>query len=447
MTEDTLYADQELSLPVDINLSLNQGPTTFAQPTTLERQLVSSLAQGNYTVGQNLGRGAEGYVQRLDLSQEDLQTRLAVKVVSTRHHSDQEICKIIRQAELMRRVSIPGVQHPVAFEIKDVPLDFGAVDRQYRLFMMYEGVENLAERMVSEKLSESEAYGLLQKGLGILAQLHSHDIVHRDLKPSNIRLDAAGDPILVDFGVARDLRERTQTGSFGLGLIGSYQYMAPEVLFKGQKPGKAADLYSLGAAIIEALGGSPFAGDRTLATHRQALQKLGIQDSSLRTCLEALLTDDPLQRSSRFHSVNGMYLLEALPVAEKQAVLEKGVGKHSWSMRDMLSRVSIFPVFCLVFFGGVTHYATSSVTEGKVHEQSWDAVLQKAAGDDGYLDEDEKRKLVLGLGVPTIQEMDWQQQLSILSHVNFMSGVDIFLGKEVVGNIPCEALENYLQRK
>ena len=61
---------------------------------------------------------------------------------------------------------------------------------------------------------------------------HAHDqgIIHRDLKPGNILVDEAGQPKVLDFGVARatdDLRtsaDRTRTGQ----LIGTLSYMSPE---------------------------------------------------------------------------------------------------------------------------------------------------------------------------------------------------------------------------
>lgn len=91
---------------------------------------------------------------------------------------------------------------------------------------------------------------------------HDQGVIHRDLKPSNIMVDPdSGQPMLMDFGLAKDLTSNdglTMSGD----LIGTPAYMAPE-----QAAGKASqistrsDIYSLGAILYELLTGrAPFEG-------------------------------------------------------------------------------------------------------------------------------------------------------------------------------------------
>lgn len=73
-------------------------------------------------------------------------------------------------------------------------------------------------------------------------------IIHRDIKPENIFVDKDGNFKLGDFGVARQLEKTNTTMS----QKGTYNYMAPEVVFK-KKYDKRADVYSLGMVMYKLL--------------------------------------------------------------------------------------------------------------------------------------------------------------------------------------------------
>jgi eukaryotic-like serine/threonine-protein kinase len=100
--------------------------------------------------------------------------------------------------------------------------------------------------------------------LAALGAAHERGIVHRDLKPANVLYDAAGNAKLGDFGSAHlaDFGQ-TQTGGF----FGTVAYMSPEQI-TGAPIGYSADLYALGATLVEALTGRPpFFGPDLVAQH------------------------------------------------------------------------------------------------------------------------------------------------------------------------------------
>ena len=88
---------------------------------------------------------------------------------------------------------------------------------------------------------------------------HRRGVIHRDIKPANILLDADGDPVVTDFGIAK-ITEAPGHTRVGM-VIGTPAYMSPEHCM-GYDVGPASDQYALGIVAYEMLTGRPpFAGD------------------------------------------------------------------------------------------------------------------------------------------------------------------------------------------
>ncbi len=129
------------------------------------------------------------------------------------------------------------------------------------LTMPYLQMPSLASRLQDgEPLTPPQSAALVHRLATALHAAHQAGIVHRDLKPGNILLNADGEPIIVDFGLARqlatDAARLTQTGQ----VLGTPGYAAPEQLSgvpTAQGPG--CDIFSLGVILYEVLTGQlPF---------------------------------------------------------------------------------------------------------------------------------------------------------------------------------------------
>ena len=142
--------------------------------------------------------------------------------------------------------------------------DAGEIDGVLFLTMAYVDGRPLSEWCDPGRLLSPRQAAVLVRKLAIaLGKAHEAGVVHRDIKPANVMIDKAGEPIVMDFGLARSYGDSqqsrlTQTGT----IMGSPAYMSPEqVQGKTNALGPATDIYSLGVVLYELLTGRvPFDG-------------------------------------------------------------------------------------------------------------------------------------------------------------------------------------------
>ncbi len=208
---------------------------------------------GRYQVVRLLGQGGMGAVY--EVRDPQLGRTLALKLIRAGAASRTATGRFMREAELLAKLSHPGVVR--VHELGQSP------EGPYLIEELIPGVDLAGRIEESGALEPLVAARLVRDLADALEAVHALGILHRDLKPANVMLRAGtGAPVLLDFGLAREVDSETLTKTGAL--LGTPAYMAPEQA-RGSATREltpAVDVHGLGTILYQALTGElPFDGD------------------------------------------------------------------------------------------------------------------------------------------------------------------------------------------
>jgi eukaryotic-like serine/threonine-protein kinase len=203
-------------------------------------------------------------------------------------------CEIIEEGKILAELDHPNLVRVYDSDFHD--------DRPF-IVMEYVRGQTLEQVASGGGLKPRQAAALLAKVAAAADYAHTKGIVHRDIKPKNILVDEAGEPRLIDFGMAR-LRHAwsNDPGSPG----GTFAFMPPEQArvespAAQAKVGPRSDVFALGAVLYFLLTGqAPFPGNnwresmnraRVCDFDRAALHDRRIPRGLRRICLKAMAAD------------------------------------------------------------------------------------------------------------------------------------------------------------
>jgi eukaryotic-like serine/threonine-protein kinase len=268
------------------------------------------LVADRYRLDQRIGTGAMGVVWRAH--DERLNRTVAIKELLMQPGLAEADAQTARDRAMREGRIAARLQHPHAIHVYDVALD-GATGASGQmvpwLVMEYLPSHSLAAVLAEQgTLAPHEAARIGQQVAAALAAAHEAGIVHRDVKPGNVLLGQDGIVKITDFGISRASWDTTVTRT-GV-LAGTPAYFAPEVA-RGEPPGPASDVFSLGSTLYTAVEGEPPFGldDNTLALLRTVAEgrvRPPQRAGPLSTVLMQLLADDPAGRPSMPEAVTAL---------------------------------------------------------------------------------------------------------------------------------------------
>jgi serine/threonine protein kinase/tetratricopeptide (TPR) repeat protein len=295
---------------------------------------VISQTISHYRIIKKLGEGGMGEVYLADDTK--LDRKVAIKVLPPEAVVDDKAkSRLIREARAAAKLDHPNICS--IYEVDER-------DGQNFIVMQYVEGETLAARMNNKPLEPREALELAAQIADALAEAHSHGIVHRDIKPQNIMLTARGQAKVMDFGLARVIRDRgtldsevaTQSLLTEPGMIlGTVPYMSPEQI-RGEDLDGRSDIFSFGSVLYEMFSGRhPFQAESVGATMASILTRdppplarytSEVPDELQRIVRKALAKD----KEGRYQGIKDLLidLRELKQESEFKAKLERSAGQE-----------------------------------------------------------------------------------------------------------------------
>lgn len=196
-----------------------------------------------------LGVGAMGVVH--DAIQHSPRRAVAIKVMRLMVDAPQAE-RVRLEALAAARCSHPGIVKVLASGV----LHGGGIDVPWIAMDRVEGATPVDRWFREHRPDREIALTMFERIADALAHAHARGVIHRDVKPGNILVDASGNPVVIDFGlaIAEDRSRLTEPGM----LVGTMRTMAPEV-FGGSCADTRSDIFSLAVCLHECLTGAwPF---------------------------------------------------------------------------------------------------------------------------------------------------------------------------------------------
>jgi len=173
---------------VSITRQVREASQRIAEATAIEQRL------GPYRLIEEIGSGGMGTVFLAERADDTFHQRVAIKLlrgIPTRESTE----RMRRERQILADLSHPHIARL---------LDGGSTSHgePYLVMEFVEGVP-INEFCRARSLAMSERIKLIQKVCGAVQYAHQRLVIHRDLKPANVLVRADGEPVLLDFGIAK----------------------------------------------------------------------------------------------------------------------------------------------------------------------------------------------------------------------------------------------------
>ena len=314
---------------------------------------LSGSTIGFYRLQKQLGAGGMGEVYLATDTR--LNRRVALKFLTDSLENDRAAKRrLIREAQ-----AVAMLEHPNICAIYGIE----QTESHNFIVMPYLEGRTLAETIEREAFGVDEVKSLARQIVTAVAFAHSHGVIHRDLKPGNIMLSAAGEIKVLDFGLAKVVRQTqiferdaadTNHSSNSEAIIGTVSYMSPEQL-RGERPDFCSDIFSIGVVLYELMAKkTPFSRESKAETIAAILSEEtpALKDivpdfpASLTNLVEKCLEKKP---ADRFQSAAEM-LVELDNAEAENLTVVNSQRRRRFFTKAVLAAAVLLAVLAIIFF-------------------------------------------------------------------------------------------------
>lgn len=242
----------------DMKTSSSQAVGESANRVDARRcPIAPGMRLDEYLIDEVIGEGASAFVLRAHRDGDALSATLAVKVMRPEHGSPDGVLRFMKQYSLVSRLNHAGIGAIHNYGV------FTGPEGARLPYLTMEFVDGLPIDQFANggKLDVHARLALVAQVCDAVGFAHGHGVVHRDLKPANILVTSNGIAKLLDFGVARVVRNDLQIPSMHTlpgSLMGTMEYMSPEQTTGRQElVDERSDVYALGVLLYRLTTGHP----------------------------------------------------------------------------------------------------------------------------------------------------------------------------------------------
>lgn len=229
-----------------------------------ELQPGAKLLKGQYTITRYLNSGGFGITY---LAKDSLDRDVVIKecfpssvcrrskvMVAARSRAHTAELRSIVQLFVREARNLAKIVHPNIVAVHQVFEDNGTA------YMAIDFVDGLDLQQIIDgegpRLAPDHIVRITDKLLAAVGFIHDHDMLHRDISPDNVLIDKTGEPILIDFGAAREHASQTTRAMSALRVVKD-GYSPQEFYIAGSEQGPWSDLYALAATLYHLISGEP----------------------------------------------------------------------------------------------------------------------------------------------------------------------------------------------
>ena len=207
------------------------------------------INQGRYKIIQRIGTGGFGVTYKaFDRKSATPDTVIAIKTLNEKRQRQANF-EQLQENFLNEALSLARCSHPHVIRVEGVFME----GQLWAMVMDYIEGESLEDYIMEKgRLAETQAVEIIRKIGDAVSYVHSQQLLHRDIKPANIMMRSNGEPVLIDFGLARAFVPgiaRTIT------IAGTPHYSPPEQAERRGDFTPTLDIYALAATLYTCVTG------------------------------------------------------------------------------------------------------------------------------------------------------------------------------------------------